>query len=338
MGAIQEIITAMITFECVKAMSTDKFSIYFVIRIIVLLSIIYIMHKYKIFNMTEFGSLSSLKNELSIHSKSSDKSELLDDSDDDNDDISIALNDLKYNEEDKSNKPNGRLKNLEIVSIKNMINKDTISNINDIIALANYYEKHILPTIENQNNDNDGTTIDNLYKYGKKYYPINLKKVYNIKCPLIKLKKMIGLEEIKNNLIDVILYYMINFEKTNNDMMHITLEGPPGCGKTKLAKIIGKILNKMCILKSDKIVYAKSTDLIGEYIGQSGPKTQKVVDSAMGGILFIDEVYSLGSSFGHEHNFSAETINVLNQNLSDNKKNFICIIAGYSDEIEKMFF
>ena len=162
--------------------------------------------------------------------------------------------------------------------------------------------------------------------------------MYKIKGPLIKLKKMVGLAEIKNEIIDLILYYLMNSNNENNNMLHMTLEGSPGCGKTKLAKIISQLLNKMNILKSDLIVYAKSTDLIGQYVGQTGPKTQKVIDKAMGGILFIDEAYALGDSIGLSHNFSAECINVLNQNLSDNKNKFICIIAGYPEELENMFF
>jgi stage V sporulation protein K len=149
---------------------------------------------------------------------------------------------------------------------------------------------------------------------------------------------MVGLTEIKNEIIDMLLYYLTNDREKNENMLHMTLEGSPGCGKTKLAKIISKIMNGLNILDSGKIIYAKSTDLIGEYVGQTGPKTQQIINKAMGGILFIDEAYALGSSMGREHNFSAECINVLNQNLSDNKNKFICIIAGYPEELDKMFF
>ncbi len=148
---------------------------------------------------------------------------------------------------------------------------------------------------------------------------------------------MIGLENVKNDIIDLILYYLTN-EENNNNMMHMTLEGPPGCGKTKLARIISQLLNKLEILHSDKVVYAKSTDLIAEYVGQTGLKTQKVINSAFGGILFIDEAYALGTATGKEYNYGSECINVLNQNLSDNKNKFICIIAGYPDELDEMFF
>lgn len=257
------------------------------------------------------------------------KLSLPEDSDKDSeDDYSISLSDIKYIKEkievkDKLNK------NIKIIYLKEIIKKDNIENINDLINIANFYEEKYLNIYTNFNKK--------LYQYNNDYFTINLEKVYKIKKPLIKLKKMVGLETIKNDIIDLILHYLITFE-VNNTMLHMTLEGPPGCGKTKLAKIISQLLNKIEILSSDKIVYAKSTDLIAEYVGQTGAKTQKVINSALGGILFIDEAYTIGSTNGREHNFGAECINVLNQNLSDNKNKFICIIAGYPDELDETFF
>jgi SpoVK/Ycf46/Vps4 family AAA+-type ATPase len=266
---------------------------------------------------------------------------------------SVCLNDIKCNKTNSTTETlSTKLNKINIVSIKNIINNEEIRNINDLILIADYYEKNYFFTTgekkeaEVKLEKTVETIVENdnieeqkyLYKYGDNYYTINLEKIHNIRGNLINLKKMVGLTEIKNKIIDMLLYYLTKFGKKNEDMLHMTLEGPPGCGKTKLAKIISKILNGIGILNSDKIIYAKSTDLIAEYVGQTGPKTQKVINRAFGGILFIDEAYSLGNSMGREHNFSAECINVLNQNLSDNKNKFICIIAGYSEELENMFF
>ena len=257
------------------------------------------------------------------------KLSLPEDSDKDcEDDYSISLSDIKYIKEKIEIKDNFD-KNIKIIYLREIIEKDNIENINDLIKIANFYEEKYLNVYTKFNKK--------LYQYNNDYFTINLEKVYKIKKPLIKLKKMVGLETIKNDIIDLILHYLITFE-VNNIMLHMTLEGPPGCGKTKLAKIISQLLNKIEILSSDKIVYAKSTDLIAEYVGQTGTKTQKVINSALGGILFIDEAYAIGSTNGREHNFGAECINVLNQNLSDNKNKFICIIAGYPDELDEMFF
>lgn len=128
----------------------------------------------------------------------------------------------------------------------------------------------------------------------------------------------------------------MEFEKKNNNMLHMTLEGSPGCGKTKLAKIISKLLGAMGILDNNKVVYARRTDMIGRYLGESGQKTQQVINSALGGVLFIDEAYSLGSS--KKDIYSKECLDILNQNLSDNKNKFVCIIAGYPEELENYFF
>jgi SpoVK/Ycf46/Vps4 family AAA+-type ATPase len=264
--------------------------------------------------------------------KSEEKYVMPEDSDDE-ENISVSFSDIKFSKEKEIKKEEDSNKNFNTVPLKDIINKDKIENINDLLEIAKYYEENILKsndTLEILNNNK-------IYKYGEKYYTINLEVVHNIKGSLIKLKKMVGLTVIKNEIIDLILYYLMNFIP-NNNMLHMTLEGPPGCGKTKLAKIISQILNKMDILSSDKIVYAKSTDLIAEYVGQTGQKTQKVINSALGGVLFIDEAYGIGNSRGREHNFGAECINVLNQNLSDNKNKFICIIAGYPNELDEMFF
>jgi SpoVK/Ycf46/Vps4 family AAA+-type ATPase len=205
-------------------------------------------------------------NKLNFYKKLS----LPEDSDKDSeDDNSISLSDIKYIKKievkDKFDK------NIKIIYLKEIIEKDNIENLNDLIKIANFYEEKYLNIYTNFNKK--------LYQYNDDYFTINLEKVYKIKKPLIKLKKMVGLENIKNDIIDLILHYLVTFE-VNNTMLHITLEGPPGCGKTKLAKIISQLLNKFEILSSDKIVYAKSTDLIAEYVGQTGSKTQKVINSA----------------------------------------------------------
>jgi SpoVK/Ycf46/Vps4 family AAA+-type ATPase len=246
--------------------------------------------------------------------------------------ISVSLSDIKYIKSIKSKTNN--IKKYNIIPLNTIINKETIETINDLIKIAEYYEEKFLNKIEIKT---EYLETQKIYKYNNECYTINLEKIYKIKKPLIKLKKMVGLTEIKNQIIDLLLYYLTNYT-LNCNMLHMTLMGPPGCGKTKLAKIISEILNKMEILDSNKIIYAKSTDLIGSYVGHTGPKTQKVIDSALGGVLFIDEAYGIGVSKGQEHNFGAECINVLNQNLSDNKNKFICIIAGYEEQLEDLLF
>jgi SpoVK/Ycf46/Vps4 family AAA+-type ATPase len=312
--------------------------IYLIIFLILFAIVYYIYCWYNGIEIIEegFSDLiieSSDKNNIFDYNKKFNLNKLIlpEDSDKDSDVHSISLSDIIYKKElkEKEKVKDEKHKNIKIINLIDIIKKDNIDNISDLLQIANYYEEKYLNVYTKYNKK--------LYQYNDDYFTINLEKVYKIKKPLIKLKKLIGLQTIKNDIIDLILYYLTN-EENNNNMMHMTLEGPPGCGKTKLARIISQLLNKMEILTSDKIVYAKSTDLIAEYVGQTGSKTQKVINSALGGVLFIDEAYALGTTTGREYNFGAECINVLNQNLSDNKNKFICIIAGYADELDEMFF
>jgi hypothetical protein len=177
----------------------------------------------------------------------------------------------------------------------------------------------------------------NYYKLDNKTYPINLDLLINIINPLKKLKRMIGMDNIKKNIIDQILYYIQDFDIENNGLLHTVIKGPPGVGKTEIGKIIASILSSLNVISSDKVIFAKRSDLIGEYLGQTAIKTQRVIDKACGGVLFIDEAYSLGNKDNND-SYSKECIDILNQNLTENKKKFICIIAGYSDELENCFF
>jgi AAA+ superfamily predicted ATPase len=326
-----------IGFVILLTLKEINFNIFiYVLIFFILLLVIFIIYcwyngieilDYELFN-TDLIIDSSNKNNI-FNPKNEKKLILPEDSDKDSEDYSISLSDIKYKKEEKIKEKDELDKSIKITNLIEIIGKDNIDNITDLIKIGNYYEEKYVNVYTRY--------VKKLYQYNDDYFTINLEKVYKIKKPLIKLKKLVGLQTIKNDIIDLLLYYLTT-EENNNTMMHMTLEGPPGCGKTKLARIISQLLNKMEILHSDKIVYAKSTDLIAEYVGQTGSKTQKVINSALGGVLFIDEAYALGTTTGKEYNFGAECINVLNQNLSDNKNKFICIIAGYADELDEMFF
>ena len=191
-------------------------------------------------------------------------------------------------------------------------------------------------------------SLESLIELGKKYdektahkYSINLKKLNLLIPTLEKLNNMIGISNVKKNIVNQIVYFMSGLE-TQDNMLHTVITGPPGVGKTALGHIIGEIYFKLDILKSsnntDKYIFkvARRSDLIAQYLGQTAIKTQKVIDDCIGGVLFIDEAYSLGSG-GNSDIYSKECIDTLNQNLTENK-NFVCIIAGYTDQLEKNFF
>ena len=189
--------------------------------------------------------------------------------------------------------------------------------------------------------------LDDLLKliedYPLKYdveYNINMKSIHKIKQPLLELKNMIGMNRLKISIVDQILYFIQNFHKltkTNNDFMHTVIYGPPGTGKTETAKIIGKIFSKLGILSKEYFKKVTRSDLIAGYLGQTAMKTNNVIKEAKGGVLFIDEAYSLGNN-EKKDSFAKECIDTLCEGLSDNKNDLMVIIAGYKDELNKCFF
>ena len=186
------------------------------------------------------------------------------------------------------------------------------------------------------------TTLDDLIKLGKTYdrtkrYTFDMKCLNRMTEPLECLKKMIGMKLVKKNIVDHILFYLQKLDGGLNDMLHTVIQGPPGTGKTELGKILSKIYLAMGILKNDTFKVVKRADLIGKYLGHTAQKTQKVIDSCKGGVMFIDEAYSLGNSEGRDI-YSKECLDTLNQNLTENKNNFLCIIAGYKDDLNNCFF
>ena len=120
-------------------------------------------------------------------------------------------------------------------------------------------------------------------------------------------------------------------------MLHTTIYGGPGRGKTVLIYILANIFATLGITKGNRVTFVKRSDMIGQYLGQTAVKTRKVIEEAMPGILVIDEAYSLGDTEQRD-SYSRECLDTLNQFLSEQKHNLICIVAGYKDDIEKRFF
>lgn len=188
--------------------------------------------------------------------------------------------------------------------------------------------------------------------FAEKNYTVNIGGLHRMKPALTQLQNMIGLGTIKAQLIEHILFFSqelhennptsseVLAEDCNADMFHTVIYGRPGVGKTVFARILAKVYLALGITKRDVFVTARRTDLIGEYLGHTAVKTQKKIDESLGGVLFIDEAYSLGSSTDYKtcDSYSKECIDTLNQNLTEKKKSFVCIIAGYKEEITKNLF
>ena len=194
-------------------------------------------------------------------------------------------------------------------------------------------------TIEEEiNTISDLLRIIERYKYDPSIkYNINIKALHNIKEPLTQLNNMIGLHTLKTNIVDQILYFAQDLHKGSIDFMHTVIYGPPGTGKTEAAKIMGKIYSKLGVLKKETFKKVTRSDLIAGYLGQTALKTQEVIKEALGGVLFIDEAYALGSSEKRD-SFAKECIDTLCEALSDNKENLMVIVAGYEKELKDCFF
>ena len=186
-------------------------------------------------------------------------------------------------------------------------------------------------------------SIKDLISVGKtlKFYKnINVIMLWDILPHLEELDSMIGMNSLKESIFYQIIYYLqgMHQRNRNEEYLHTIILGNPGCGKTQVAKIIGKIYRNMGILSKNgvfKIGYRD--DLVGEYLGQTAVKTRKFLDSCVGGVLFIDEVYSLGPGQKDKDSFSKEAIDTLCSFLSEHKNDFCCIIAGYEDDVKKCF-
>ena len=119
-----------------------------------------------------------------------------------------------------------------------------------------------------------------------------------------------------------------------NQNMHMIFTGNPGTGKTTVARVMAKLLFDMGFIHENKLVEVERKDLVAEYIGQTAPKTSEVIEKAMGGVLFIDEAYTLASGKNTAHDFGAEAIATLIKAMEDHKGEFIVIFAGYQKEMQ----
>ena len=159
--------------------------------------------------------------------------------------------------------------------------------------------------------------------------------LYDLLPPLVELNQLIGLDDLKQSIVDFVLLHVQKKEIAIPSMRHLIIAGPPGCGKTTVATIIGKILSVVDGSQTPKIVYGTQSNMIGGFLGQTAPKTEAVIRSAFGGVLIIDEASSLadGRSDQNSDSFSKSCIDTLNRMLSEHGDKFICILAGYKKEI-----
>lgn len=158
---------------------------------------------------------------------------------------------------------------------------------------------------------------------------------------LDKLDKLIGLEEIKTQIKNHAKYIQFiklrkdkGFKEENEIDIHMVFMGNPGTGKTTVAEMMGMIYKKMGILSKGHVHSVDRVDLVGEYIGQTAPKVKQAISDAKGGVLFIDEAYSLSRDNSDSKDFGREVIEILVKEMSDGDGDLVVIAAGYPKEME----
>ena len=168
--------------------------------------------------------------------------------------------------------------------------------------------------------------------------PFEQRKVLSADEALAELDKLVGLDNIKQQMRQMVESFRadearakLTGEIVRREAPHYIFMGNPGTGKTTVARLMADILTSLGVLSRGHLVEVTEKDLVAGYTGQTAIKTSNVIDSAMGGVLFIDEAYSLNKGDGG--GFGIEAINTLLQRLTADAGKFVCVLAGYTKEM-----
>lgn len=190
--------------------------------------------------------------------------------------------------------------------------------------------------------------IEILYKYlgASKVDEIfrDLKESSNVSLDdlLNQLDELVGLEDVKQQVRDLIDYNEIqhlrikNGLKKSNKTLHMAFLGNPGTAKTTVARIIGKMYKDIGLLSKGQFIEVSRTDLIAEYQGQTAIKVKRLINRAKGGVLFIDEAYSITEN-DHSDSYGRESLTELTKALEDYRNDLVVIVAGYTNLMEQFF-
>ncbi|MCI5055747.1 MAG: AAA family ATPase [Flavobacteriales bacterium] len=169
---------------------------------------------------------------------------------------------------------------------------------------------------------------------------VEVEKDDSLEAVMAELNGLIGLTEIKkavSDLTDFLKVQKIREEKglKNVDLsLHMVFMGPPGTGKTTIARLVGRIYKHINFLEKGHLVETDRAGMVAGYVGQTAMKVDEVVKTAIGGVLFIDEAYSLANNDG-QRDFGNEAVETLLKRMEDHRKELVVIVAGYPDEMEE---
>jgi len=154
-----------------------------------------------------------------------------------------------------------------------------------------------------------------------------------------EIEKIVGLDAVKEYIFSLKEYYGVQRARREAGLKagevnkHMIFTGNPGTGKTTIARIVSKYLKAIGVLTGGQLVEVSRADLVGRYVGHTAPLVNQVIKSAIGGVLFIDEAYSLYR--GKDDNFGLEAIDTLVKGIEDHRDDLVVILAGYSNEMEE---
>ena len=215
--------------------------------------------------------------------------------------------------------------------IKDNISLDEQMQIDLLDYISNTYEKSDLKFIEYRDKLLKSITFNKEIPKFEKDKSIDevfqeLDELVGLKKVKKALRDLVSLKELKNKASDDIKIKDVN--------LHMVFLGNPGTGKTTVARMVAEILYNLKYIKQNKLIEVSSKDLVAEYVGQTAPKTMSVVQKALGGVLFIDEAYSLACGQGQGNGYNEEAIATLIQAMENHRDNLVVIFAGYTKEMQ----